>query len=261
MHLHMQVISTYLYNRIRISYLTKDGMCDGMNINRRLLLIGVMLIVLSMTMATQYTQTKISYRYNVVHPSETDLRFIGSDDSSDNIKVLRMTDDNATTGHIELRLGGNISANQNKTYTAAFGIVNEEQFSINITHINVTTSGTGSDYMQIWLHGDRDKLSNLDDSAVLAWDKGNPGYDNDTSIWVLAAGNQDAANMCADGTTQLSTGWDSNAHVRYSTNDANNSVTSQSDFVWVQISLDLPADADTDDTYTGTVWIFTRAGT
>ena len=236
-------------------------MVNETKLKKKLLILAVSFLLLNMIIATQYAVTKIGYQYSIAHPCNSNIRYIGSDNSSDGKRILRVIDSNTTNIGVQLKLVGNITTNQRVTYTAAFGIVNEEQFSINITHINVTTSGTGSDYMQIWLHGDRDKLSNLDDSAVLAWDKGNPGYDNDTSIWVLAAGNQDAANMCADGTTQLSTGWDSNAHVRYSTNDANNSVASQSDFVWVQISLDLPADADTSDTYTGTVWIFTRAGT
>ena len=211
-------------------------------------------------MATQYTTTKMTYRYNIVHPSESDIRFIGSDNSTDDIRVLRMTDGNSTTAALELRLGGNLSANQNKTYTAAFGIVNEEDFSINITHINVTG---GTDYMQVWLHGDRDSLATGDGSAVKVWDKGviGSGYHNASSVWVLAAGNHNARDMSADGITQLDTNWDSNANVRCSTNDANNSVTAVSDFVWVQISLDLPSNADTSSTYTGTVWIFTRAGT
>lgn len=237
-------------------------MCDGMKIAKRLMLIGVILIVLSMTMATQYVTTKISYRYNIVHPSDADLRFIGSDVSSDNVRVLRMTDSNSTTASLELRFGGNISANQNKTYTCAFGIVNEEDYAVNITHINVTTS-SGSDYMLIWLHGDRDKQKESDASAVKVWDGPNGGssYGNASNIWQLAAGNHDSTNMCADGSYQISTPWDSTAHVRYSTNDANNSVSTTSDFVWVQISLDLPSNADTSATYSGTVWIFTETST
>lgn len=51
-------------------------MYDGMRIDRRLVLIGVMLIVLSMTMATQYAVTKVGYSYSIVHPSDADIRFI-----------------------------------------------------------------------------------------------------------------------------------------------------------------------------------------
>ena len=242
-------------------------MCDGMKIAKRLMLIGVILIVLSMTMATQYVTTKISYRYSIVHPSDADLRFIGSDISSDDIRVLRMTGGNSSTSAMELRFGGNISANQNKTYTCAFGIVNEEDFDVNITHINVTTTGTGDDYMQIWLHGDRDALKEADPSAIKVWDGpngGSQGYHNASNVWVLAAGNHDSSNMCdhlTGGSTQIDTPWDSTAHVRYSTNDENNSVSGTSDFVWVQVSLNLPANADVDDTYTGTIFIFTESTT
>ena len=156
----------YRHVYIRVSLflfiLELDGMCDGMNISRRLMLIGVMLIVLSMTMATQYVTTKIGYSYSIVHPSEADIRFIGSDNSSDDIRILRMTGAN-TTSALELRFGGNISANQNKTYTCAFGIVNEENYAVNITHINVSAEGgTSLDYMQIWLHGNRTKQKEAD---------------------------------------------------------------------------------------------------
>ena len=54
-----------------------------MRIDRRLTFIGVMLVVLSMTMATQYATTKVSYTFGIVHPSNADIRFVGSDNSSD----------------------------------------------------------------------------------------------------------------------------------------------------------------------------------
>jgi hypothetical protein len=234
-------------------------MCDGMNINRRLLLIGIMLVVLSMTMATQYTSTRITYRYSIVHPSDADLRFIASDNSSDDIKILRIVGGNASGDQrLELVLGGNISTGQNKTYTAAFGIVNEEKYSMNITNIEVATSDT--DYMQIWLHGDRDSHSDDDASAVKVWDKGTMGHDNSSSVWVLAAGDGLKDTMSADGTTQLDTPWDSTANVRWSSNNNNDSVSGTSDFVWAQVSLDL-TNTSTTGAYSGSIFVFTRAGT
>ena len=233
------------------------------------MLIGVMLIVLSMTMATQYVTTKVGYSYGIVHPSESDIRFIGSDNSSDQIRVLRMTGAN-TTSALELRLGGNISANQNKTYTCAFGIVNEENYAVNITHINVSSEGTGADYMQIWLHGNRTAQKESDPSAVKMWDGvgagggGSQGYGNASNVWVLAAGNNDPSNMCDNhnengAAPQIDTPWDEQALVRYSTNTVNDSMSGVSDFVWVQISINAAADADTTATYTGTIFIFTEA--
>jgi len=42
-------------------------MCDGVRLDRRLVLIGVMLVVLSMTMATQYATTEVNYSFAIVH--------------------------------------------------------------------------------------------------------------------------------------------------------------------------------------------------
>ena len=241
-------------------------MCDGMKIAKRLMLIGVILIVLSMTMATQYVTTKISYRYNIVHPSNADIRFIASDNSTDGIRVLRIIGSNTTTG-LELVFGGNISRGQNKTYTCAFGIVNEERFPVNITNFNVTTTGTGADYLQIWLHGNRTFQKESDASAVKVWDKGQvASYGNASTVWVLAAGDKNPSTMCDNknqngAATKVDTPWDTRALVRYSDNSNNRSKSGVADFVWVQISLDIPGSADQSLTYTGTVWIFTRAGT
>ena len=252
----------YIRASLFLFLLVSDGMCDGMNISRRLMLIGVMLIVLSMTMATQYVTTEVGYRYNIVHPSEADIRFIGSDNSSDGIRILRMTGANTTTS-LELVLGGNISAGQNKTFTCAFGIVNEEQYPVNITHINVSAT---IDHLQIWLHGNRTQQKESDPSAVKVWDKGGAvGYGNGSTAWVLAAGDGNPSTMCDNhnqngAAPQLDTPWDTSALVRVSTNTNNDSMSGVSDFVWVQISIDVPATA-TQTTYTGTIFIFIRAGT
>ena len=203
-----------------------------MNVRRRLALLGVMLVVLSMTMATQYATTKIGYSYSIVHPSESDIRFIGSDNSTDGIRILRVSGGNGSADMaLELRLGGNLSAGVNKTYTAAFGIVNEEMYPINITHFNVsTTGGTGADYLEIFLHGDRDILATDDASSVMVWRKGTVGHTSNSNVWRLGKGDNDPTTMCADGnghvTAQIDTPWDnSQANVRYSINNANNSVT------------------------------------
>ena len=74
-----------------------------MRIDRRLTIIGIMLIVLSMTMATQYATTQVGYEYNIVHPSNADIRFVASDNSTDNITVLRVTGANGTNAQIKLQ--------------------------------------------------------------------------------------------------------------------------------------------------------------
>ena len=234
-------------------------MCDGMRIDRRLTLIGVMIVVLSMTMATQYATTKISYSFAIVHPSNADIRYIGSDNSSDDgLRVLRVNNNNSGTQYMTVELG-DWAPNQMKNYTAAFGIVNEEPFAVNITYINIT--GTNASYLTIWLHGDRDAdYSGDNGSSVKVVDGGTALYDSSSVVWTLAAGDGNTSSMCADGSTQLSTPWDNTSHVKYSVNDANNSINGTSDFVWVGISLDLPSTAGA-GTPTGTIYIHFKATT
>jgi len=215
-----------------------------MRIDRRLTIIGVMLVVLSMTMATQYAVTKVGYTYSIVHPSDADIRFIGFDNSSDAVRVLRTASGTNTSGslNLEIRLG-NLSENQNKTYTAAFGIVNEEKFAVNITHVVLDTD-TGVDYMKIWLHGRPNMKAADDETSVLIWDMGAvAGVANGSTAWTLAAGNANAADMNG---TNIETDFDDNAHVRYTIEDDQTWATSgDHDFVWIQISVDIPDGAST----------------
>ena len=228
----------------------------GMNIDRRLTILGVMLVVLSMTMATQYATTKVSYTYSIVHPSNADIRFIGSDNGS-NGRVLKAVN-NGTNASVQLSFG-NWSANSNKTYSAAFGIVNEELMAVNITHIEVSAT-TGFDYMQIWLHGNRSTKADDDASSVFIWNNGSLGYTSSSDCaWILAAGNQDPSDMSDDGIASLPTNWDGTAGVRYSENDVNYSINGTSDFVWVQISINIPATVDSGGTHDGTILIHFKA--
>ena len=254
-----------------------------MKIDRRLTLIGIMLVVLSMTMATQYATTKIGYSYNIVHPSMAEIRFIGSDNASDGIRVLRVDGDNGTHAKIKL-VFGNLSANQNKTYSAAFGIVNEELFAVNITHINLSMDAGCPDYMQIWLHGDRDAIANSsgvggvsDSSSVFMWSKNTSMNPSSTTAWVLARGDQNYNTMTSNCSTASAAGtnittiWDETAHVQYSISnvdarqadksDSDHSLNNASDFVWVQISIDIPSDPTGLDAITGTMWIHFQATT
>jgi len=223
-----------------------------MHLDRRVTLVGIMVIVLSVTMATQFATTKVGYSYNIVHPSNADIRFIGSDNSSDGIMVLRVDGDNSSGGrNVKVELGGNWTENYNKTYKAAFGIVNEERFNVTITHINVSTSA-GSDYMQIWVHGDRDQEAGSDETSVMVWNKGSTGFGSNGSAWVLGEGNQNAANMNTGGAA-INTPWSETAHVRYSYSNVN-AVNGTDDYVWVQLSLDIP-DGAASGSYSGLIWV------
>jgi len=52
-------------------------------------------------MATQYAVTKVGYEFSIVHPSDADIRFIGSDNSTDG-RVLRVDGANGTTMFLSL---------------------------------------------------------------------------------------------------------------------------------------------------------------
>jgi len=231
-----------------------------MRIDRRLTIIGVMLVVLSMTMATQYVSTKIGYTYAIVHPSNADIRFVGFDNSTDQIRVLRTGSGANTSGNLNLTISlGNVTENQNLTYTAAFGIVNEERFTVNITHIYVNTDD-GNDYMEVWLHNNPNVLATNEQSANRAhiWGSGGPmGFSNSTCAWQLAAGNGNPDNL--NGTV-TETEWDETAYVRYTNDTSSWAVNGTSDFVWVQISLNIPQGA-TIGRYNGVIVIYFEATT
>jgi hypothetical protein len=234
------------------------------------MLIIVVLVVLSMTMATQYATTKIGYSYGIVHPSDASIRYIGSDNAStgDGFRILRVDGSNGTTAILKLDFGNFSLDYVNKTFTSAFGIVNEEPFAVNITHINVTS--TTDDILQIWLHGNRDAKIENDGTSVFMWNRDTTINASSTTAWTLGRGDSDPTTMrynVSDAGSEVTTLWDSNKHVRYSVDDegiacgigqSGRTSSNASDFVWVQISLRLGAATDSD---TGTIYIHLEADT
>ena len=116
--------------------------------------------------------------------------------------------------------------------------------------------------MQIWLHSNRRKLATAESPSRVAfvWNKGSSPYARNASscAWQLAAGNGNPQNM--DG-SNTETRWNQTSHVRFSlyTGEA---IDGTSDFVWVQISLDIPVGASAGDgTYSGKIWIHFSAAT
>ena len=212
---------------------------------KKLLLVAVAMVAVSAVVATQYARATIGYEYGVDSVNGEGIRFIGRDNATDGVRLLRID-----SGTLKLQYNTDFLPGFNKTYTAAFGIVNEEQIPINITDITVTPT-TGNDYMQIWLHGDPDKPADQDTSSVFMWNKGSDVTPGDTTAWTLAAGNKDVTNM--DGTNAL-TPVDATAQVRYNDTYAGVASDGNSDFVWVQVSLDIPSGAGT-QTCTGTITI------
>lgn len=231
-----------------------------MRIDKRLVLIGVMLVVLSMTMATQYATTRVSYSFAIVHPSDADIRYIGSDNSSaDNERVLRVTNNASGSMFATIELGS-LMPDSLKNYTAAFGIVNEEQFAVNITHINI--SGINASYLDIWLHGSRtaDYNGDVADSSVKIVNDGSSLYGSSDVVWTLGAGDGVVTSMNYSGGADIDTPWDDTSHVRYSETDWT-AINETTDFVWVGVSLDIPSDASTAGTPTGTIYIHFKSTT
>ena len=242
-----------------------------MKLNKKLMILGVLVLVLNMLVATQYAVTKIGYEYNIVHPSNANIRYIGSDNTTGG-RVLRVAGANGT-GSLKLTFG-NWSAGTNKMYSAAFGIVNEEAVPVSIMYINV--SSLTYNYLKIWLHGDRDANANStinDPTTVLMYDNGTIVNATDTIAWTLASGNDNPGDMCSNISDRLiyssNTTWDNTSHVRYSLNDSNaygvgmmnRTVYNASDFVWVQVAIDIPNNVDTAGLHTGTIWIHFKAST
>ena len=115
--------------------------------------------------------------------------------------------------------------------------------------------------MHIWLHGNRtaNASSSLNDnSTVYMWANNTQVNSSNTTAWSLAPGDSDSSDMCSNYTNRtnctIDTPWDNTAHVRYSVNNTN-AVSGISDFVWVQIQLDIPGEVDQLGAHTGTIWI------
>ena len=208
-----------------------------------------------MTMATQYATIRGTYSFAIVHPSNADIRFIGSDNSSgDSARVLRVNNNNSGTQYVTIELGSWMP-NSLKNYTAAFGIVNEETQKVNITYVNI--SGVNASYLDIWLHGNRSTDAGSDTGAVRVVLGGASVFNDNSNAWVLGAGDSNESSM--NGST-LTTPWDETSHVRYNINDTVYAINQTSDFVWIQISLNIPTSAPLQSA-TGTIEFHFKAST
>ena len=223
-------------------------------IDRRLAIFGVLIVVLSTTMGTQYAHTKISYSFTIVHPSEVGIRFIGSDNCSDDgDRCLRVVNNNSG---LSLELGEWLP-NSTKNYTAAFGIVNENPYTVNITHINIT--GENISFVDIWLHGNRtEDYPDEGDcgTRIKVVENGISYFGKGCCAWQLAPGDDNTSTM--DGPNVL-TPWDETSHIRYS-NSNTNAVNITDDYVWVGVSLNVPNDS-TLQRATGTITVHFEADT
>jgi len=236
-----------------------------MKFRKSLLLIAVLILILSMVLATYHAETRIGYHFYIMHPCDANIRYIGSDNSSDGLRILRIIGSNTTDVGVKLELGMNISTNQRYTYSAAFGIVNENNYTLNLTYINISSSS--NTYMWIWLHGDRDANANstvTDNSTVLMWGNESQVNASNTTAWTLAPGDRNPNTMCYNTSDRASstipTPWDNTSHVRYSLNDSN-AVSGLSDFVWIQIELNIPSEVDMLGEHIGYIYIHFESDT
>ena len=192
------------------------------DIRKKILLVGVGIAVLSAAIATQYATISMGYEFSVVHPSEGFIRFVALDNSTNGHRLLTV---NETTGNMVLKFG-DIPKGMNKTYTAAFAIVNEEGFPVNITGVSV--NGSGASYVRIWLHSDATKDATSDTNVLLWNGAAVSGY------WILDAGNNNVTDMNGASTA---TPWDTDDNIRYAASTPT-AISGSTDFVWVQISID-----------------------
>ena len=230
-----------------------------MKIDKRLFTIGLLVVVTAMVMATQYATTRLGYEFNIVHPSNANLRLIGSDNASDGARILRVDGTNGSAALLKLAFG-NFSTNQTDSYSAAFGIVNEELYSMNITGINVTSPNCT--YLRIWLHGDPPvdaSINGSDNSSILMYDNGTFVNLSNTTTWILASGNHNTSDMCSNTSDRVNhscrTSWDQTTHVRYSDNKTH-AISNVSDYVWVQVTVDIPPSPDFAGPHSGTIFIY-----
>jgi hypothetical protein len=218
-----------------------------------------------MTMATQYANTRASYTFTIVHPSNADIRFISADNSSsDGERCLRVSNNGSGTQFVTLSLG-DWMPDSSTNYTAAFAIVNEQNQYVNLTYVNI--SGTNATYLDMWVHGNRstDAPSEAGAAAVQIVDNGAALFSASDTVWTLAPGDGDVTTISADyrtsgGQTHLPVIWDTGANMWYNDFSANYSSNKSSDFVWVQICLDIDKDAAiSGSASTGTIYFHFQA--
>lgn len=231
-----------------------------MDIRKKVLLPLVLLVALSTVMATQYGVIRVDYSYQITC-RDNYIHFLARDtDPTSTTKPLIYQSSNDTYYQFDL---GKWAQGTNKTYTAAFAIVNEEAYAVNLDKVVVV--GTGADYMYIYVHEHAQKTCNSaftsdssDQEAAadykVMWDGSSGSASN---YWVLAGGDQNTSSY-SDGTTTLDATWDGTYFVSKfdSTDDTGNTkeaVNGTADYVWVEVGLIIPTSASA-ATMSGTIY-------
>lgn len=233
-----------------------------MTIHFRLFVIGMLLLITTMAVATQFALSDLDYQFIVGIIPDYGIHYIGSDNSTDGIRVLRKTNPNAENYYLFL---GNVSANSRWAYSSAFAIVNEDRFVKHITHIEVLSENNTN--VKIWLHDHKNNNANYPSNttrSVLMFSNGTLTNCSTTIAWTLAPGDRNASTICSNITDPANytsnTLWDPIAHVRYTHNNTRND-HHYADYVWVQIEIDIPETMHIKEHYLGSLRIYFRSDT
>jgi len=231
-----------------------------MNIHFRLFVIGMLLLITTMAVATQFGLSDLEYQFIVGIIPDHGIHYIGSDNSTDGIRVLRRTNPNSENFQLFL---GNVSSNSKWAYSSAFAIVNEDRFVKHITHIDVISNNNTN--IKIWLHDHKNNNANYPSNttrSVLMFSNGTISNCSTTIAWSLAPGDRNASTICSNITDPYNytsnNSWDSIANVFYSLNN-NRNKHEYSDYVWVQIEIDIPADMQIKEQYIGLIRIYFKS--
>jgi hypothetical protein len=220
------------------------------------------LIALSVINATQFARVGAAYGYSVGVQGAY-IQFMACDRVANKSTATPVLTSDGVDFAIDL---GTWAGRTNKTYTAAFALVNCEVYSVRLYSVNVTnpTVSTDADNIYIWVHARRTSLcsyaqhnipstdSRVDTDKVLMWDGAN-GHPFGNS-WTLAAGYGYGATAACQYDNDTTDGigpddatfsgfnvwtWDSTP---LGSNDALDSAgsTANANFVWVEITIVVP---------------------
>ena len=245
-------------------------------VNRKKIYKGVLgllavLVVLSVINATQFARVGAAYSYTVSNYGAY-VHFLTRDgDPIDSSKPV-LTSSGNTSYSLSL---GIWCPGTNKTYTAAFAIVNEEDYAVTLVGVNV--EGTGIDYVYIYAHKNANKTCTADKivtdvaanretvagESALLWN-GSAGKGSGT--WVLAKGDGNTATYDHDGDAAAPyynatwnadniNAWHYDKILDWGYTDSNQPATNgTSDYVWIEICLQIPSTVTSSETaYTGTI--------
>lgn len=234
-----------------------------MQIWKKALVVLVLAATVMGLAATQYAklgvsvQGTVSTRYSFIQFMAGDVAPVGSG------YILKNSN-----GLYAIQLG-TFAKGFNKTYSAAFAIVNSEStLKIQITKIYFGSGDSIGPYAIVALHENMSKnaFSEEPGCVIVYYDKGT-SYDIGSNGFVLRNGQGDytGGNLqytADDGNTWVSASWDTTNVWKYNPNlvnaDVDTTAATKSNFVWVQITIDL-SNASDGTTLSGTMYIEVRS--